>query len=283
MTSIQLSRRAAGHGMAYLVGAGPGRSDLITVRGLRLLQKADVVIYDRLVGRDLLEEIRPGAELIFVGKGVGRHVCTQEEINDLLVDQVARGSVVVRLKGGDPFVFGRGGEEAQALRMAGLPYEIVPGVSSAIAAPAYAGIPVTQRNVATAFAVVTGHESAGKDESDVDWEALARIPTLVILMGVKSIGLSAAALLAAGRSGETPAAIICRATTAEQRVVRTTLADLPFAVLAAGVISPATVVVGEVAALHETLAWFDPSTAGLLCDFQPAAVLETLPLAAAGD
>jgi uroporphyrin-III C-methyltransferase len=280
MTSVQLPRRGAGRGTAYLVGAGPGRSDLITVRGLRLLQKADVVIYDRLVGRDLLDEIRPDADLIFVGKGAGRHVCTQEEINDLLVEQVAQGRSVVRLKGGDPFVFGRGGEEAQALWLAGLSYEIVPGVSSAIAAPAYAGIPVTQRNVATAFAVVTGHERADKDESDVDWEALARVPTLVILMGVKSIGLSAAALLAAGRSGETPAAIICRATTAEQRVVRTTLADLPFAVLAAGVISPATVVVGEVAALHDTLAWFDPGTAGLLCDFQPAAVLETLPVAA---
>ncbi|RIK39126.1 MAG: uroporphyrinogen-III C-methyltransferase [Chloroflexi bacterium] len=245
-------------GKAYLVGAGPGRADLITVRGLRLLQAADVVIYDRLIAQGLLDEARPDAELIYVGKGPGCHIASQEEINRLLVEYVRGGKEVVRLKGGDPFVFGRGGEEALALRAAGLPFEIVPGVSSAIAAPAYAGIPVTQRGVATSFAVVTGHERGDRTSSATDWDALARIPTLLILMGVAQIGEIADRLQAAGRAAETPAAAIRWGGTDEQQVVRATLGTIAHAIALAGLEAPAVIVIGEVAALHEQLAWYRP-------------------------
>jgi uroporphyrin-III C-methyltransferase len=243
-------------GKAYLVGAGPGRADLITVRGLNLLRKADVVIYDRLIARELLDEIRPGAERIFVGKESGHHTLPQTEINALLVARVRLGKQVVRLKGGDPFVFGRGGEEAQALAEAGLPFEIVPGVSSAVAVPAYAGIPVTQRGLSSAFAVVTGHELDGKAAPGADWDALARMPTLVILMGVERIEGIAARLIAAGRSATTPAAAISQGATDHQRVVTATLAELPAALAAAQLPAPAVIVVGEVAALAGQLAWF---------------------------
>lgn len=246
-------------GKAYLVGAGPGAADLISVRGLRLLQRADVVIYDRLIAPELLEEIRPAAERIFVGKQPHYHVASQSEINQLLVDKVRAGYQVVRLKGGDPFVFGRGGEEALALHAAGLPFEIVPGISSALAAPAYAGIPVTQRGVATSFAVVTGH--ACTDSSGTDWNALARIPTLVILMGVSQISQIADQLLQAGRAPETPAAAIQSGSTAQQQIVRATLSTLAYAMSLAALESPATIVIGEVAALHDQLAWFQPETA----------------------
>lgn len=243
-------------GKAYLIGAGPGAADLITVRGLRLLQRADVVLYDRLIAPELLEETRPDAERIYVGKQPHYHVATQAEINQLLVEKVRTGYQVVRLKGGDPFVFGRGGEEALALQAAGLPFEIVPGISSALAAPAYAGIPVTQRGVATSFAVVTGH--ACTESSGIDWQTLAQMPTLVILMGVSQIVQIADQLLQAGRSPETPAAAIQAGSTADQRVVRATLATLAYAMQVAALESPATIVIGEVAALHDQLAWFHP-------------------------
>lgn len=246
-------------GKAYLVGAGPGAVDLITVRGLRLLQGADVVIYDRLIDPALLAEARADAECIFVGKQPHYHVATQDEINHLLVAKVRAGLQVVRLKGGDPFVFGRGGEEALALQAAGVPFEIVPGISAALAVPAYAGIPVTQRGVATNFAVVTGH--ACTDSSGTDWQALARIPTVVILMGVSHIAHIVEQLLQAGRPPETPAAAIQWGTTADQRVVRATLATLAYAIQVAALESPATIVIGEVAALHDQLAWFQPATA----------------------
>lgn len=245
------------HGKAFLVGAGPGAAELITVRGLRLLQRADVVIYDRLVAPELLEETRPEAERIFVGKQPHYHVASQEEINQLLVEKVRAGHQVVRLKGGDPFVFGRGGEEALALQAAGLPFEIVPGISSALAAPAYAGIPVTQRGVATSFAVVTGH--ACTETSGTDWSALARMPTLVILMGMSQVGHIAEQLLRAGRAPETPAAAIQWGSTDKQQVVAATLSTLAYAIEVAALSSPATIVIGEVAALHEQLAWFRPA------------------------
>ena len=250
-------------GKAYLVGAGPGRADLITVRGLRLLQQADVVIYDRLLAEELLDETRPTAELIYVGKGPGCHTLRQEEINALLVARVRAGKQVVRLKGGDPFVFGRGGEEALALRAVGLDYEIVPGVSSAIAAPAYAGIPVSHRGISTSFAVVTGHERGDPATGMTDWQALSRIPTLVILMGVGQIEQIAEKLLTAGRSGETPAAAIQWGATEEQRVVRATLQTIAQAIVLANLESPAVIVVGEVAALHDELAWFHPERNGV--------------------
>lgn len=248
-------RRSASRGKAYLVGAGPGRADLITVRGLQLLHRADVVIYDRLIAQELLDEIRPGAECIFVGKEPGRHTLSQDAINDLLIARVRLGKQVVRLKGGDPFVFGRGGEEAAALAAAGLPFEIVPGISSAIGVPAFAGIPVTQRGVANAFAVVTGHAQAGAPDS-ADWEALARIPTLVILMGLERIDAIVQRLLAAGRDEQTPAAVISWGTTDRQRVASAPLGELPGALAAAALPAPAVLVVGEVAALRQQLAWF---------------------------
>lgn len=255
-TTPALTRGELSHpGKAYLVGAGPGRADLITVRGLRLLQAADVVIYDRLIAHELLSECRPDAKQIYVGKGPDHHVASQEEINQLLVTSVQAGLQVVRLKGGDPFVFGRGGEEALALRAAGLPYEIVPGVSSAIAAPAYAGIPVTHRGIATSFAVVTGHERREQTASATDWDALSRIPTLVILMGVAQIDEIAKALLQAGRAADTPAAAIRWGSTAQQQVVSATLATIADAIAHAGLTSPAVIVIGEVAALHQELAW----------------------------
>lgn len=254
-------------GKAYLVGAGPGAAELITVRGLRLVQRADVIIYDRLIAPELLAEARPDAELIYVGKQPHYHVATQEAINQLLVEKVRAGHQVVRLKGGDPFVFGRGGEEALALVEAGLAFEVVPGISSALAAPAYAGIPVTQRGVATNFAVVTGHSCT--ESSGTDWSALARMPTVVILMGVSQIAHIAEQLLQAGRAPETPAAAIQWGSTAQQQVVRATLATLAYAIEVAGVESPATIVIGEVAALHDQLAWFQPEVTERLVEQTP--------------
>jgi uroporphyrin-III C-methyltransferase len=257
-------------GKAYLVGAGPGRADLITVRGLFLLRRADVVLYDRLIARELLDEVPAQAELIFVGKGPDRHVMLQEDIIELLIGRVQAGKQVVRLKGGDPFVFGRGGEEALALARAGLPFEIVPGVSSAVAVPAYAGIPVTHRNVSTAFAVVAGHEAPDKPESTTDWTALARFPTVVVLMAVRRLAVICDALIEAGRSADTPAAAISWGTTDRQQVIKGTLATLPDLLAVEALPTPAIVVIGEVAALADELAWFEPDgqAAGFLSLFQ---------------
>ena len=243
-------------GKAYLIGAGPGRVDLITVRGLRLLQKAEVVIYDRLIAQELLDEIRPDAETIFVGKVPGHHIMQQELINQVIVERVAAGKQVVRLKGGDPFVFGRGGEEALALKEAGLPFEIIPGITSSIAVPAFAGIPVTHRHIATSFAVVTGHTAADSPKNCVDWAALARIPTVIIMMGVTRIAQSCLALMEGGRDANTPAAAISQGTTDQQRKVIATLATLPQAIIEHNIESPAVIVIGEVAALAEQLDWF---------------------------
>ncbi len=240
-------------GKAYLVGAGPGNPDLITVRGLKLLQLADVVIYDRLIALELLHHARSDAELIFVGKKRAKHIVPQWEINEMLVTYVRAGKMVVRLKGGDPFVFGRGGEEALALSDAGLPFEIVPGVSSAIAVPAYAGIPVTHRGVARSFAVITGHHASGLPKIDTDWRVFSNIPTLVILMGVKRIQFIVDELLAAGRPPDTPAMVVQSGATPAQKTVRATLASLPQAVADAGIGSPAVIVIGEVVRLAKRL------------------------------
>ncbi|HVM41287.1 MAG TPA: uroporphyrinogen-III C-methyltransferase [Acidimicrobiia bacterium] len=236
----------------YLVGAGPGDPGLITARGLELLRSADVVVYDRLASSALVDEAPATATRIDVGKQPGRAPVGQDEINRILVEHGLTGVVVVRLKGGDPFVFGRGGEEAEALVEAGVPFEVVPGVTSAVAAPAYAGIPVTHRGVSTHFTVVTGHEDPAKGRTDVDWEALGRAGgTLVILMGVGNLPEIARRLVAAGRSPDTPVAAVRWGTRPEQRTVRTTLG----AVTAAGIESPSAIVVGEVAALD--LGWFE--------------------------
>ena len=246
-------------GKAYLVGAGPGRADLITVRGLNLLRRAEVVVYDRLIAPELLDEVRDDAELVFVGKKAGRHTMPQNDINAVLVERVQAGKQVVRLKGGDPFVFGRGGEEALALAEAGLPFEIVPGISSSVSAPAFAGVPVTHRGVARSFAVITGHHASGMPKLDTDWRVFGNIPTLVILMGVKRIRRITRELMAAGRSADTPAMAIQSGTTAQQISVTATLETLPQAITEAGITTPAVIVIGEVVRLADKLSWFHPN------------------------
>jgi len=245
-------------GKVYLVGAGPGDPGLMTVRGLQLLRAAEAVVYDQLVNPVLLEEVPVDAERIFVGKQAGKHCIAQGEINEVLIGYAWRGIDVVRLKGGDPFVFGRGGEEAEALVDAGIPFEIVPGVSSAVAVPAYAGIPLTHRKYASSFAVVTGHEAV-KSKSTVDWAKLATaVDTLVILMGLHNLPAIVAQLLAHGRSVNTPVAVIRQGTTERQAAVTGTLTDI--VERARSIKSPALIVVGEVVRLKSTLDWFVPGS-----------------------
>jgi uroporphyrinogen III methyltransferase/synthase len=248
-------------GIVYLIGAGPGDPGLITVRGRDCLAQADVVLYDRLIGDELLDAARPDAELIYVGKSAHKHKLSQQEINDLLVEKARAGLKVARLKGGDPFVFGRGGEEAQALVAAGVPFEVVPGITSPIAVPAYAGIPVTHRDVASNFAVVTGHRRKGGEGADeglgLDWDALARMDTLIVLMGVGNLPVIARELLAAGRDPQTPAALIRWGTTPQQAMVDGTLGTIADRAREAGLRPPAVLVVGGVAALRDDLRWFD--------------------------
>lgn len=235
----------------YLVGAGPGDPGLLTVRGAELLRRADVVVYDRLASPALLELARRDAELVDVGKAPGRAAMTQEQINQLLVERGA-GLEVVRLKGGDPFVFGRGGEEAESCRDANVAFEVVPGVTSAIAAPAYAGIPVTHRGMSTSVTIVTGHEDPTKGTTDTDWGALARAGgTLVVLMGAGRVGEIAKALIAGGREPATPVAAVRWGTRPEQRTVRATLETID----QLGVEAPSAIVVGAVAGLD--LGWFE--------------------------
>jgi uroporphyrinogen III methyltransferase / synthase len=245
-------------GTAYLVGGGPGDLGLVTARAATLLATATVVLHDRLSPPEALALCRPDAELVDVGKLPDRHALPQAEIEELLVARALAGHAVVRFKGGDPFVFGRGSEEAQRCAAAGVPFEVVPGVTSAIAAPAYAGIPVTHRGLAPAFAVVTGHEDPTKGETQVDHAALAAFPgTLVFLMGVGRIGAIADALVAGGRPADTPVAMVRWGTTPAQSQLRGTLADIAEQVAATGFGSPAVTVVGDVAALGDELGWFD--------------------------
>ena len=237
----------------HLVGAGPGDPGLLTVRALDVLRRADVVVYDRLSQASLLDLAPPAAKRIDVGKAPGAARATQEQINALLVERGKAGGTVVRLKGGDPFVFARGGEEAAALAEAGVPFEVVPGITSAIAVPAYAGIPVTLRHSSTSVTIVTGHEEpAAGEEGTVDWRAVARVGgTIVVLMGVARIGRIAAELIAGGRSPDTPVAAVQWGTRPEQRTVRATLDTIADHRLG----TPSTIVVGDVAA-HD-LAWFE--------------------------
>lgn len=245
----------APRGIVYLVGAGPGDPGLLTLRGLECLQKADVVVHDRLANHQLLAHASQ-AELIDVGKQPDHHPVPQNRINTILVEQARQGKTVVRLKGGDPFVFGRGGEEAQALAEAGLPFEIVPGVTSAISVPAYAGIPVTQRGVACNVAFITGH-CAGSKQLDINWQALASgVDTLVFLMGVHNLPLIVTSLIEAGCPPKRPIALIERGTLPEQKVVIGTLTDI--LEKAAEIKPPAIIIVGEVVNLHTTLDWFKP-------------------------
>ena len=245
-------------GKVYLVGAGPGDASLITARGLECIQLAEVIVYDNLVNPSLLKHARPDAEIVFAGKTSKQHTFAQDKINALLVEKAREGKVVTRLKGGDPFVFGRGGEEAEELRKAGLKFEIVPGISSSIAAPAYAGIPVTHRAVATAFMVITGHEDPTKEETQVDWASVAKFfGTRVILMGVERIGTIAEELIRHGASPETPVAMVRWGTTGRQQTIQGTLATIADVASKADFKPPAVTVVGEVVRLRENLNWFE--------------------------
>ena len=258
---VNTEERSAGK--VYLVGGGPGDPDLITVKGLRCLRAADVVLYDRLISEELLDEMRPGATRVFVGKGPGHHALEQAMINELLIAYARQGCTVVRLKGGDPFIFGRGGEEAEALAHAGIPFEIVPGVSAAIAVPAYAGIPVTHRDRASAVTIVTGHEGHKPDSQRIDWEALAKLGgTLVVLMGVKALPKFTRQLMDGGLDPALPAAVIQEGTTGRQRVVIGTLENIAQRAQEAGLSSPATTVIGSVVDLHETLDWYSSARQG---------------------
>ncbi len=242
-------------GKVSIVGAGPGDPELITVRGLARIRAAEVLVYDRLVDPSLLAETPQGAEQIFAGKARGYAALEQREIEALLIARALAGKHVVRLKGGDPYVFGRGGEEVVALVAAGIPVEVVPGISSAVAAPASAGIPVTHRELSSSLTIVTGHEDPTKAESAVDWNWLAKSKgTLVILMGLGQLPGIRDRLIAGGRSSETPAAVIANGTRPEQRVVTASLDRLPEAVAAAQLVAPALIVVGDVVRYRELLA-----------------------------
>jgi len=248
-------------GKVFLVGAGPGDAELITVKGLRYLRQADVVLYDRLISPLLLDETHPGTELIFVGKEPGCHSIPQEQINKLLISYARQGHTVVRLKGGDPFVFGRGGEEAQALVEAGIPFEVVPGVSSVTAVPAYAGIPITHRDFTSSVTIVTGHEGYSASPT-VNWEALAALGgTLVVLMGVKALPHFTQRLITAGMDPTLPAAIIQEGTMPQQRVITGTLADIAQRAIEAGLTSPALTVIGAVVSTREALEWYKKAKA----------------------
>lgn len=246
-------------GKVYLVGAGPGDPGLITARGADLLRRAEVLVYDRLANPGLIDLYSPAsAERVYVGKSSSRHALAQEGINDLLVRRAREGKLVVRLHGGDPFVFGRGGEEALALAAAGIPFEVVPGITSAIAAPAYAGIPVTQRGHNTSFAVVTGHQDPSLGGRTPDWAKLSEAAgTLVILMGTENLRAIAATLVRHGRAPSTPVALIRWGTRPEQQVLVGTLSDIAERAAAAGFRPPAVTVVGSVVGLRERLRWWD--------------------------
>lgn len=245
-------------GFVSLVGAGPGEPGLITVLGARRLAEADIIVYDRLASPRLLQQARADAELIYAGKKPGAAEMTQDQINETLVRLGSKGKRVVRLKGGDPYVFGRGGEEGLALRRAGVSFEVIPGITSALAAPAYAGIPVTHRNVASSFAVITGHEESDKEESAIDWEGLASGPdTLIFLMGVKTLPAITAQLIRHGRNPHTPVALVRWGSLAEQTTMTGTLEDIAALAADARLKPPVVTVVGEVVNLRAALGWFE--------------------------
>lgn len=252
-----MANEATKIGLVALVGAGPGPAELLTRAGADWLARADVVVYDRLVDPQLLELAPPTAERLYVGKGPGEHTATQDQINRLLVEQAQAGKRVVRLKGGDCLVFGRGGEEAQALADAGVAFRIVPGVTAALAAGAYAGIPLTDRRCASSLALVTGHEDPAKTASSLDWAALARIDTVVFYMGVANLGEICRQLIAAGRRGDSPAAIVHRAASCHQQALVGTLDTLPDLAARHALAPPSLIIVSPAVALRERLAWLE--------------------------
>ncbi|MGE5423409.1 MAG: uroporphyrinogen-III C-methyltransferase, partial [Ignavibacteriales bacterium] len=245
-------------GKVYLVGAGPGDPGLLTIKARDLLQKAEVVILDRLVNKRILQYVPEEAEIIYVGKESSRHTVPQDGINQFLVDKAQEGKMVVRLKGGDPFVFGRGGEEAQYLKANGIGFEIVPGVTSAIAAPAYAGIPVTHRDHTSTLTIITGHEKPGKNESSIPWEQIGSgTGTLVFLMGIENLPNIVSNLISMGRPPGTPVALVRWGTYPYQTVLTGTLEDIVQKVNEQGFAPPAVIIVGDVVGLRSELAWFD--------------------------
>lgn len=245
-------------GKVYLVGAGPGDPKLITVHGLECIQKADVIAYDRLVNPKLLEYAKDTAELIFCGKYPGKHHLIQEEIHTLLVNKAMEGKIVTRLKGGDPCVFGRVGEEAEVLAEHGIQYEIVPGVTAGIAAPAYAGIPVTHRDYASSFAIVTGHGRHYKGEDHLNWSALAQgIDTIAFYMGVGNLDYICQQLITHGRNAKTPVAIIERGTLESQRTITGNLETIQQLAKEENIENPAMLLVGEVVQLREKTKWYE--------------------------
>jgi uroporphyrin-III C-methyltransferase len=245
-------------GIVYLTGAGPGDADLLTVRALRVIRRADVILYDRLANPEILKEAKNGCEFVYVGKADRHHILPQKEINELLFQAARKHAVVVRLKGGDPFVFGRGGEEGIYLREQGIAFEVIPGISSAIAVPAYAGIPVTHRGIAVSFRVVTGHEEA-RSVSEIPWEQFRTNDTIVFLMGLHRLEIIASKLIGIGKPADFPIAVISRGTRPDQRTVVGTLSDIHEK--AKDLPAPALIVVGKVVTLREQLEWFIPSGA----------------------
>jgi len=242
----------------YLIGAGPGDRGLITIKGKELLEKADVIVYDYLVNTALLHNVKENAEIIYVGKKAGRKEMSQQSINALLVRKSKKGNMVARLKGGDPFIFGRGGEEAEYLQEKKVPFETVPGVTSVSAVPAYAGIPLTHRDFTSSFAVVTGHENPSKEKSNIPWEALTEIGTVVFLMGVKNLKKNMSELMSAGKSPNTPVAVITWGTYPAQTTLTGKIGNISDLVRKRkDIISPAIVVVGEVVNLREVMNWYE--------------------------
>ncbi len=242
-------------GKVYLTGAGPGDIDLLTIKALRVIKKADVIIYDRLANPLILKEAKDGCEFVYVGKEDSHHTLPQEEINEVIYQNALKHDVVVRLKGGDPFVFGRGGEEGIYLRERGISFEFIPGITSAIAVPEYAGIPVTHRGITVSFRVVTGHESKNKDHSQIPWENYKTDDTIIFLMGLHRLKKIASKLIEIGKPKDYPVAVISKGTTPDEKTVIGTLADIHEK--AKDLPTPALIVVGEVVNLHKQLNWFE--------------------------
>lgn len=238
----------------YLTGAGPGDIELLTLKALRVIREADVIIYDRLANPDILQEAKNGCEFVYVGKEDGRHIVPQDDINEVIYQNALKHENVVRLKGGDPFVFGRGGEEALYLYERGIEFEVIPGITSAISAPAYAGIPVTHRGVSVSFRVVTGHESPNKKESQIPWETFKTDDTIVFLMGLHNLPKICNKLIEIGKPTNYPCAVISKGTTKNQSVVVGTLENI--VEKTKDVPTPALIVVGKVVELREQLKWF---------------------------
>jgi len=241
----------------YLTGAGPGDIELLTIKAHRVITEADVIIYDRLANPQILEMAKDGCEFVYVGKEDGRHTLPQDEINEVIYQNALKHNVVVRLKGGDPFVFGRGGEEGAYLQERSISFDIIPGITSAISVPAYAGIPVTHRGVAVSFRVVTGHESPNKETSQIPWENFKTDDTIVFLMGLHNLKKITSKLIEIGKPADYPCAVISRGTTKDQSVVVGTLDDI--VAKAKGVPTPALIIVGQVVKLREQLQWFEQS------------------------